>query len=69
MGNDWFPFFNLRVFKKMVQDHPSDWDQYIRSTVFGLRTKIQLTTKYTPYYLMYGREARYPSEIPIKWQV
>uniref|UniRef100_A0AAQ4QPV2 Integrase catalytic domain-containing protein n=1 Tax=Gasterosteus aculeatus aculeatus TaxID=481459 RepID=A0AAQ4QPV2_GASAC len=55
--------------KKMVQDHPSDWDKYIQPTVFGLRTKKQLTTKYSPYFLLYGREARYPSEIPDKWQI
>nr|XP_040025098.1 uncharacterized protein LOC120813009 [Gasterosteus aculeatus aculeatus] len=53
----------------MVQDHPSDWDKYIQPTVFGLRTKKQLTTKYSPYFLLYGREARYPSEIPDKWQI
>ncbi|XP_046888019.1 uncharacterized protein LOC124475453 isoform X2 [Hypomesus transpacificus] len=46
-------------------DHPSDWDKYIRSTVFGLQTKMQLTTKYSPYYLMYGREARYPLKFPL----
>lgn len=55
--------------KKMVQDHPSDWEDYIKPTVFGLRTKKQITTKYSPYFLMYGREARYPSEIPDKWQI
>ncbi|XP_015251922.1 PREDICTED: verprolin-like [Cyprinodon variegatus] len=32
--------------------------------MFGLRTKKQMTTKYSPYYIMFGREARYPSEIP-----
>lgn len=53
----------------MVQDHPGDWDNYIKPTVFGLRTKKQITTRYSPYFLMYGREAHYPSEIPDKWQV
>ncbi|XP_046873719.1 uncharacterized protein LOC124466091 [Hypomesus transpacificus] len=55
--------------KKMVKGHPCDWDEYLKPTVFGLRTKKQLTTKYSPYFLMYGREARYPSEIPDKWQI
>ena len=54
MENDHI-FSNFRALKKMVQDHPSDWDSYIKLTVFGLR--------------MYGREARYPSEILVKWQV
>ncbi|XP_056267294.1 uncharacterized protein LOC130191665 [Pseudoliparis swirei] len=37
--------------------------------MFALRTKKQFTTKYTPYYLMFGREARYPSEIPAEYNV
>ncbi|KAL2102404.1 hypothetical protein ACEWY4_001572 [Coilia grayii] len=32
--------------------------------MFGLRTKPQLTTKYSPYFLMFGREALYPCEVP-----
>lgn len=54
-----------------MSDEPKNWDKFLQSTMFGLRTKKQLTTKYSPYYLMFGREARYPSEIPkaykVKW--
>ncbi|KAF3851502.1 hypothetical protein F7725_013274, partial [Dissostichus mawsoni] len=54
---------------KMVAGHPKRWDQVLQSTMFGLRTKKQLTTKYSPYYLMFGREARYPSEVPKEYVV
>ncbi|XP_049890788.1 uncharacterized protein LOC126384020 [Epinephelus moara] len=37
--------------------------------MFALRTKKQLTTQYSPYYLMFGREARYPSEVPNEHEV
>ncbi|CAI5673972.1 unnamed protein product [Oreochromis niloticus] len=48
---------------KLVSDEPKNWDKFLQSAMFGLRTKKQLTTKYSPYFLMFGREARYPSEI------
>ncbi|XP_033932867.1 uncharacterized protein [Pseudochaenichthys georgianus] len=53
----------------MVAGHPKRWDQVLQSTMFGLRTKKQLTTQYSPYYLMFGREARYPSEVPKEYLV
>ena len=37
--------------------------------MFALRTKKHLTTKYSPYYLMFGREARYPSEVLEEYDV
>lgn len=59
------PFRSL----KLVSDKPKNWDKFLQSTMFGLRTKKQLTTKYSPYFLMFGREARYPSEIPKEYRV
>ncbi|KAI4825795.1 hypothetical protein KUCAC02_021462 [Chaenocephalus aceratus] len=58
-----------RTLNKMVAGHPKRWDQVLQSTMFALRTKKQLTTKYSPYYLMFGREARYPSEVPEEYVV
>ncbi|XP_033966349.1 uncharacterized protein [Pseudochaenichthys georgianus] len=37
--------------------------------MFALRTKTQLTTKFSPYFLMFGREARYPSEVPKEYEI
>ena len=52
-----------------MAEHPTTWDSVLQSTMFGLRTKKQLTTKFSPYYLMFGREARYPSEVPKEYEV
>ncbi|RXN14939.1 myosin-1 isoform X3 [Labeo rohita] len=51
------------------KDKPSDWDKHLDAVMFGLRTKRQMTTKFSPYYLMFEREARYPSEIPEVYQI
>ncbi|KAL4006254.1 cortactin [Sarotherodon galilaeus] len=58
-----------RALCKVVGDHPEMWDEYLDAVMFGIRTKKQVTTKYSPYYLMFGREARYPSEIPEEFMV
>lgn len=44
---------------KIVTD-VQDWDQHIASVLFAYRTAQQSTTKLTPFYLTYGREARLP---------
>ncbi|KAF0039334.1 hypothetical protein F2P81_007569 [Scophthalmus maximus] len=39
-------------------DRPRIKDSNIQSALFALRTKKQLTTKFSTYFLMFGREAR-----------
>ena len=59
----------FRSLNKLVAGEPKRWDQLLQGTMFALRTKPQLTTKFSPYYLMFGREARYPSEVPKEYEV
>lgn len=59
----------LRALSKVVGEHPDTWDDYLDAVIFGLRTKKQMTTKYSPYFLMFGREARYPSQVPEHYMV
>lgn len=61
--------FIVRALCKVVGNQAQMWDEYLDAVMFGLRTKKQVTTKYSPYYLMFGREARYPSEIPEEFMV
>ncbi|KAL3047982.1 hypothetical protein OYC64_022027 [Pagothenia borchgrevinki] len=58
-----------RALRKLVADKPEDWDEYPDAVMFGLRTKKQMTTKFSPYFLMFGREARYPTEVPENFMV
>uniref|UniRef100_A0A3P8NHD3 Integrase catalytic domain-containing protein n=1 Tax=Astatotilapia calliptera TaxID=8154 RepID=A0A3P8NHD3_ASTCA len=50
--------------RKLVNDQQNNWDLYLEPTLFSLRSKVHTTTKYTPFFLMYGREAVFPSEVP-----
>ena len=43
---------------KAVQSQGRDWDLYLPSTLFALRTMKQETTKFTPFELTYGRKAQ-----------
>ncbi|KAI4817633.1 hypothetical protein KUCAC02_011016 [Chaenocephalus aceratus] len=58
-----------RSLNKLVEGEPKRWDQLLQGTMFALRTKTQLTTKFSPYFLMFGREARYPSEVPKEYEI
>ena len=48
---------------KSLSDHQDDWDDFIDPVLFSIRTAIQESTHYTPFFLMYGREARFPFEV------
>lgn len=46
----------------MVGEKENDWDNYLDPVLFGIRTSVQESTKFTPFFLMHGREARFPFE-------
>lgn len=58
-----------RSLSKLVEKRPNSWSDYLDAVMFGLRTKKQLTTKFSPYFLLFGREARYPCEVPETYEV
>src|SRR6266511_2412431 len=43
-----------------LNEERENWDQYISSTLFAYRTKINKSTQFTPFYLTYGRKAKLP---------
>jgi len=48
---------------KLVSDNQRDWDQKLPAVAFAYRTSVQEATQFTPYFLMYGREARIPADL------
>src|SRR5204862_1486565 len=50
-----------------VSEKESQWDEHIHEVLFGYRTNRHATTKKTPFFMTYGREAILPideTEIP-----
>jgi len=62
-------FHDSRALCKLVDTRPEKWDEYLDAVMFGLRTKTQLTTRFSPFFLMFGMEARYPCEVPETYEV
>ena len=49
-----------RQLLKFVGKEQNEWDLYIDSILFSYRVSRQDSTKYSPYFLVYGRQARLP---------
>ena len=52
--------------KKQVDIHGSDWDQYVHSTAFALRSSINNGTKCTPAELVLGDNLVRPIDVSVK---
>jgi len=50
---------------KLSFDNKKEWDQLVDAVLFAYRTKKHKTTKQTPFYLVYGREAILPIDLVI----
>ncbi|ETW94333.1 MAG: hypothetical protein ETSY2_49945 [Candidatus Entotheonella gemina] len=46
-----------------VTDHPFEWEQDLRRLCLAYNTSIHPTTGYSPFSLMFGRQARMPVDI------
>ena len=47
---------------KLTSEHKKDWDLYVAPVLLAYRTTKHNTTKFTPFYLVYGREAKLPMD-------
>ena len=45
-----------------VNKHQDDWDEHLNYVLFAYRTAIQESTKFSPFYLLYGRHPRLPMD-------
>lgn len=49
--------------RKIAEDNDEDWDEYTDGALFAINTNRSNTTKFSPFYLMYGRHPRLPLEV------
>ena len=47
----------------MIRSNDDDWGKYLNAAVFSINTAVQASTKYTPFRIMFGREARFPLQV------
>ena len=53
----------LNMLATCTEDHPGDWEQHIRKVCMAYNASIQSSTGFSPFYLMFGRQARLPVDL------
>ncbi len=53
----------IQMLAMYVNSHHTDWDLWIPYCLFSYRTAVQESTKETPFYLLYNRDARQPNDL------
>ena len=50
-----------------VADHPWNWEDFLRPLYYAYNTSVQASTGFTPFFLMYGRQARLPVDLAFQF--
>jgi len=53
----------LDILSTCAKDCPFEWENYIRKVCMAYNSSVQASTLYTPFYLMFGREAWLPLDV------
>ena len=47
---------------KSVEKNGKEWDKYLPYVLFAYRSRLQQSTRESPFYLLYGRDPRLPTD-------
>ena len=50
------------MLSKCVEKHGRDWNERLPYVLFAYRASVHESTRESPFYLMYGRDARLPTK-------
>ena len=53
----------LDTLSTSIKDYQGTWEDHIRAVCMAYNTSVQPTTGYTPFCLMFGRQARIPADV------
>ena len=48
---------------KLVNEYQNNWSDFLDEVAYSIRTQKQASTKYTPFYLMFGRNPNSPEKV------
>ena len=51
---------------KILSDGKREWDEYVEAILLAYRTAKHESTGFTPFQLVYGRQAKLPVELKIQ---
>ncbi|MCO5548283.1 hypothetical protein L7F22_001740 [Adiantum nelumboides] len=54
-----------RIITKQANNRPKDWDRHLNTALWAYRTSFKTTLGYTPYQLVFGKEAILPIEVQL----
>ena len=53
----------LSMLSTAVADHTWNWEDHLRPLCYAYNSSVQASTGYTPFFLMFGRQARLPVDL------
>ena len=58
----------VKILSKLISDHRRDWADFVPKAVLAYNTSVHESTGFTPYRLMFGREAILPVDALLRFE-
>jgi hypothetical protein len=54
-----------KILKRYCTEDKAKWELYIPQALLAIRIRLHTSTGFSPFYLLYGRQARIPGDVPL----